>query len=96
MANSFLRLRNSGVIAFLVIEPAMIARIKEAMPVLPRTMAETFVRQFGLPEYDATTLTQSQPSKDSYICLEPRVSCISSGIGIRVKTRIHGAITNSQ
>ena len=30
------------------------------MPELPRAMAARFVEQYGLPEYDATTLTQSQ------------------------------------
>lgn len=30
------------------------------MPELPRKMAERFTREYGLPEYDATTLTQSQ------------------------------------
>lgn len=30
------------------------------MPELPRAMAARFVQQYGLPEYDATTLTQSQ------------------------------------
>ena len=44
----------------LVIASEWIERIRETMPVLPRALAETFVRQFGLPEYDATTLTQSQ------------------------------------
>ncbi len=30
------------------------------MPELPRAMAARFVAQYGLPEYDATTLTQSR------------------------------------
>ncbi len=30
------------------------------MPELPRAMAARFVADYGLPEYDATTLTQSQ------------------------------------
>ncbi len=34
--------------------------IKAHMPELPRAMAARFVAQYGLPEYDATTLTQSQ------------------------------------
>ncbi|PZU40706.1 MAG: Asp-tRNA(Asn)/Glu-tRNA(Gln) amidotransferase GatCAB subunit B, partial [Acidovorax sp.] len=34
--------------------------IKAQMPELPRAMAARFVQQYGLPEYDATTLTQSQ------------------------------------
>ncbi|MGD9774596.1 Asp-tRNA(Asn)/Glu-tRNA(Gln) amidotransferase subunit GatB [Diaphorobacter sp.] len=37
-----------------------IDEIKARMPELPRAMAARFVQQYGLPEYDATTLTQSQ------------------------------------
>lgn len=44
----------------LVIAPEWIEQVKAAMPELPRSMAERFVQQYGLPEYDATTLTQSQ------------------------------------
>lgn len=44
----------------LVIAPQWIEQVKVAMPELPRAMAERFVQQYGLPEYDATTLTQSQ------------------------------------
>ena len=33
---------------------------RASMPELPRAMAARFVAQYGLPEYDATTLTQSQ------------------------------------
>lgn len=44
----------------LVIAPEWVEQVKAAMPELPRAMAERFVQQYGLPEYDATTLTQSQ------------------------------------
>jgi aspartyl-tRNA(Asn)/glutamyl-tRNA(Gln) amidotransferase subunit B len=44
----------------LVIAPEWIARVKADMPELPRVMAERFVTDYGLPEYDATTLTQSK------------------------------------
>ena len=44
----------------LVIAPEWIEEIRGSMPELPRTMAERFVNTYGLPEYDATTLTQSQ------------------------------------
>ena len=37
-----------------------IDEVKARMPELPRAMAARFVEQYGLPEYDATTLTQSQ------------------------------------
>ena len=44
----------------LVIAPEWVAQVKADMPELPRHMAERFVRDYGLPEYDATTLTQSR------------------------------------
>ncbi|VUZ23783.1 Aspartyl/glutamyl-tRNA(Asn/Gln) amidotransferase subunit B [uncultured Comamonas sp.] len=44
----------------LVIAPEWVQQVQAAMPELPRAMAERFVQQYGLPEYDATTLTQSQ------------------------------------
>ena len=43
----------------LVIESAWIEQIKGQMPELPRQMAERFIADYGLPAYDATTLTQS-------------------------------------
>ena len=44
----------------LVIAPGWIDEVRAQMPELPRAMAARFVQQYGLPEYDATTLTQSQ------------------------------------
>ena len=44
----------------LVIAPEWIAQVQGDMPELPRVMAARFVGDYGLPEYDATTLTQSK------------------------------------
>ena len=44
----------------LVIAPEWIERVKATMPELPRVMAERFVKDYGLPEYDATMMTQSK------------------------------------
>jgi len=44
----------------LVIAPEWIARVRAAMPELPDAMRERFVRDYGLPEYDAAVLTQSK------------------------------------
>ncbi len=44
----------------LVIAPEWIERVKAGLPELPRAMAARFVADYGLPEYDATTLTQSK------------------------------------
>ena len=44
----------------LVVAPEWVEQVRAEMPELPRAMAARFVEQYGLPEYDATTLTQSQ------------------------------------
>ena len=44
----------------LVVAPEWVEQVKAEMPELPRAMAARFVESYGLPEYDATTLTQSQ------------------------------------
>jgi aspartyl-tRNA(Asn)/glutamyl-tRNA(Gln) amidotransferase subunit B len=45
----------------LVIESAWIDRVKAELPELPGAMAERFVRDDGLPAYDASMMTQSLP-----------------------------------
>jgi aspartyl-tRNA(Asn)/glutamyl-tRNA(Gln) amidotransferase subunit B len=42
----------------LVVAPEWVDQVRAGMPELPRAMAARFVAQYGLPEYDATTLTQ--------------------------------------
>ena len=49
----------------LCISEQWIEQTRAQMPELPRAMAERFVQQYGLPEYDATTLTQS-PAMAAY------------------------------
>ena len=44
----------------LVIAPEWVARVRSEMAELPRAMAERFVQDYGLPAYDAATLTQSK------------------------------------
>ena len=44
----------------LVIAPEWVEATRAQMTELPRTMAARFVQDYGLPEYDATTLTQSK------------------------------------
>jgi aspartyl-tRNA(Asn)/glutamyl-tRNA(Gln) amidotransferase subunit B len=44
----------------LVVATEWVERVKQALPELPRVMAARFVASYGLPEYDATTLTQSK------------------------------------
>jgi aspartyl-tRNA(Asn)/glutamyl-tRNA(Gln) amidotransferase subunit B len=49
----------------LAIARSWVDEVKAAMPELPRQMAERLVAEYGLPEYDATTLTQS-PAMAAY------------------------------
>ncbi len=44
----------------LVIGRDWVERVRSEMAELPRVMAQRFVTQYGLPEYDATQLTQSK------------------------------------
>jgi len=44
----------------LVIAPEWVESTRAQMPELPRAMAARFVQDYGLPEYDATTVTQSK------------------------------------
>jgi aspartyl-tRNA(Asn)/glutamyl-tRNA(Gln) amidotransferase subunit B len=43
----------------LVISDEWVERVRACMTELPRMMAQRFVADYGLPEYDATALTQS-------------------------------------
>jgi len=44
----------------LMIAAEWIEQVKQSMPELPRVMVARFVEDYALPEYDATTLTQSK------------------------------------
>ena len=62
----------------LIIEREWVERVRATMPELPRAQAERFVADYGLPEYDATTLTQS-PAMAAYFeaaaqaCAQPKL-----------------------
>jgi aspartyl-tRNA(Asn)/glutamyl-tRNA(Gln) amidotransferase subunit B len=63
----------------LVVAPEWVEQVRGGMPELPRAMAARFVSQYGLPEYDATTLTQS-PAMAAYFeaaaraCGQPKLA----------------------
>ena len=44
----------------LVVAPEWVERVRSQMAELPRVMAARFVADYGLPEYDASTLTQNK------------------------------------
>jgi len=50
----------------LMIAPEWVERVRSEMAELPRVMAARFVKDYGLPEYDATTLTQSKAMADYF------------------------------
>ncbi|MEJ5126419.1 Asp-tRNA(Asn)/Glu-tRNA(Gln) amidotransferase subunit GatB [Comamonas sp. MYb21] len=50
----------------LVVADSWVQAVKAEMPELPRQRADRFVADYGLPEYDATTLTQSQAMADYF------------------------------
>jgi len=50
----------------LVVADSWVQAVKVDMPELPRQRADRFVADYGLPEYDATTLTQSQAMADYF------------------------------
>ena len=56
-----------------------VERVKGEMAELPRVMAERFVSQYKLPEYDATTLTQSKAmaayfETTAQVCEQPKLA----------------------
>ena len=57
----------------LCISEQWIEEVRGQMPELPRSMAERLVADYGLPEYDATTLTQS-PAMGAYFEAAARAS----------------------
>jgi len=63
----------------LAIDRAWVERVKGEMAELPRVMAERFVRDYALPEYDATTLTQSKAmaayfEATAQACAQPKLA----------------------
>lgn len=44
----------------LVIDPAWVEKIRASLPELPESMKERFLRDYGIPEYDAEVLTTSK------------------------------------
>ncbi len=63
----------------LVVADSWVQDVKASMPELPRHMAARFVEQYSLPEYDATTLTQSQEmaayfERTAQACGQPKLA----------------------
>jgi aspartyl-tRNA(Asn)/glutamyl-tRNA(Gln) amidotransferase subunit B len=63
----------------LVIGRDWVERVKSEMAELPRVMAERFVKDYALPEYDATQLTQSKAvaayfEATAKVCGQPKLA----------------------
>jgi len=76
----------------LVIAPEWIERVRSEMVELPRVMAARFVADYGLPEYDATTLTQSMAMADYFTrtfiaCRQPKLT--SNWVMGEVSRKLH-------
>ncbi len=50
----------------LIVEPEWIERVRASLPELAAAKAERFVREHGLPEYDAAVLTEEKALADYY------------------------------
>ncbi len=50
----------------LVISAEWIERVKKELPELPQALRKRFINDYGLPEYDATVLTQSKAMAEYY------------------------------
>jgi len=63
----------------LIVEAALIARLKEALPELPQAKRDRFINAYSIPVYDAGVLTASRDMADYYEAVvqetgEPKVS----------------------
>ena len=74
-----------------------VERVKCEMAELPRVMAERFVTQYKLPEYDATTLTQSKAMAAYFetaaqVCEQPKLASnwVMGEVSRRVNTNDSG------
>jgi aspartyl-tRNA(Asn)/glutamyl-tRNA(Gln) amidotransferase subunit B len=55
----------------IVVNPEWIAAVQAGLPELPDSKKERFIREYGIPEYDAEVLTSSKPLANYYeACLQ--------------------------
>lgn len=57
----------------LVVDEGWVERIRRELPELPLARRDRFVRDYGLPEYDATVLTEERPLADYFEQVAQRV-----------------------
>jgi aspartyl-tRNA(Asn)/glutamyl-tRNA(Gln) amidotransferase subunit B len=78
----------------LVIAPEWVERVRGRMPELPRVMAARFRDDYGLPEYDATMMTQSKAfgaffETAAQACQQPKL--VSNWLMGEVSRRLNAA-----
>jgi len=67
----------------IVVDPDWVKAIRENLPELPETKKERFIREYGIPEYDAEVLTSSKSLANYYeSCLQvyPQPKIVSNWI----------------
>lgn len=67
----------------LVVDSQWIEEIRASLPELPESKKERFIREYGIPEYDAEVLTTSKPLANYYeVCLRhyPKPKIVSNWI----------------
>jgi len=67
----------------LTIDPQWVEEVRSSLPELPEAKKERFIREYGIPEYDAEVLTASKPLANYYeACLTsyPKPKVISNWI----------------
>ncbi len=50
----------------LIIEDALLAKVRDSMPELPQEKKERFIKDYGIPVYDAGVLVSTRPLADYY------------------------------
>jgi len=55
----------------------LVKEIKEALPELPMARAKRFIKEFGIPEYDAFVLVQEKKLADYF------EACVAAGVGAK-------------
>ena len=67
----------------LIIDPKWVEAVRTSLPELPEAKKERFIREYGIPEYDAEVLTASKPLANYYeACLSfyPKPKIVSNWI----------------
>ncbi len=76
----------------LVVEPAWVAELQRSLPELPDAMRERFVREYGIPEYDAEVLTSGRELAGYYeacVRANPDPKAVSNWVMVELLGRLN-------